>query len=73
MKLLSIEKIEETSDWYITQAKFKRPFKKDYFAICVTSKFTGLTEFMNSGEIVSRLQHTFEAFLQSKHQKIVFP
>lgn len=74
MKIIWIEKKEETYNYYITKAKFKTWWGKTIIKTCITEKGMSWTNFYDSGmSIPVNLWEPFRVFLESKKDYFEVP
>jgi hypothetical protein len=66
MKLIWIERKEETDNYQFTKAKFKPLWGEEFISTCVTEKGMSCTKYFDSGnDIPVSLWTPFIAFLES--------
>jgi len=66
MKIIYIERLETTDSYYITKAKFKNLWGKEFISTCITEKKIKHTKFFDTGYCIPvSLWNSFLAFLES--------
>ena len=66
MKIIWIERGQETNKYYLTKAKFRTWWGKEFISICVTEKGMSSTKYFENGDSIPvGLWTSFHAFLES--------
>ena len=66
MKIIWIERKQETNNYYLTKVKFRTWWGKEFISTCITEKGMSFTKYFETGDYIpTSLWTPFLAFLES--------